>query len=1145
MHHSNRCALTSCTAPLPSGKKYVAIELLTKEILYFVVNLKTKGQELFEQVCNYLCLNDSELFGLALYTGDEYQFIDPALKISKIAPKSWKVQHGYGVDDFGKPLLTLHFRIQYYVDCHLLINDKITRHIYYLQLLQNVINYSQSLSNERALLLSAYALQADFGNYNSDRHKDKYFDPKKYFPERIIQNLGEDYIIKHIPAMHKDNISLSRGEAQVMYIKEASDRTAPHNLHFYKMHRKKTKADSNVWLAICAKGIEIYEENNLGLKNKLSTFLWHDIAKLYFEKKKFEIRSVGCPEERKFTYYASTEDLAKSLLWLCRMTHQFHMITQTRVQELKQLELEGHKPYRESYIYSDSLDMAWEKRQRDQQDQPVLPCSVSRLKKINATSNSNEQRVSVISSTSSNTTSGIVSDRIQSFDESEDDLEIENLTPLSSHNLGVASIKNRQHGMENKDNTSQCSERSEHSSSVESGMGDQLSVPCSGYWNTDGKRTTPTSSLLSGGSYTSFTDSTHSSSSQLSAITVKANLISPRVGTLSHRNCCWNSCCSNIVNDDDSNSDNIQNFTKTDLKTSNAISECIFVEQHQNFKNNGNSKNGFNKKLSPQEIEILLEKQLHRRQRCIHNYMHNTLPPFSFSNEEISSASSSQTLPCDHVHVIGALCSKKNLEETTINRQKNLLANSHSPLYSSTPTISQQSQIFSQEPYIKCASSLKFQSLPLQSVIYPVASVSHIHGRNATKIGVSSLTRHRTPLSIFNNRVSMMTAASEPNLCCSKILPDQKYISSVNSKASSNNSLHEDNSSIQNLSHKTMGKLLNNSPYNSNPVQLENPSDVVGLCDNVNSIDLNNFPCIPPPLAYRTTNDKVINDMNLPRYCTDEIHSCHQNCVHRNIPLTYFSKSLESLPSFIDNKQLMSKDMNNSCYEERFNKLSRKYESIPSLFNSFPDSANSLDLHQLREKSKDLDLPLISALCNDRSLLMLPKTVPTCSRQRHIGTKDFRRFSCSYVNSLQSNYFKSITETVKSSFGSLDHPLNLHLESSDYLCLKNISQFSTRNKTFTNHNTNNSQPSFSSKFYNSYPFISTSHFDSAMQHSHTVFCQHPSAILTSFGTLSNDNHHNENNKNFYPQRQLIPTKLSMLAQSCSSNGILYAKEQAS
>ena len=53
------------------------------------------------------------------------------------------------------------------------------------------------------------------------------------------------------------------------------------------------------------------------------------------------------------------------------------------------------------------------------------------------------------------------------------------------------------------------------------------------------------------------------------------------------------------------------------------------------------------------------------------------------------------------------------------------------------------------------------------------------------------------------------------------------------------------------------------------------------------------------------------------------------------------------------------------------------------------------DLHQLRQKSRDLNLPLITALFNDRSLMMVPKTVPG-SRQRHISTaRDIRRYSCS------------------------------------------------------------------------------------------------------------------------------------------------------
>lgn len=76
---------------------------------------------------------------------------------------------------------------------------------------------------------------------------------------QIISKIGKDFIIHNIPALHKDNAGLSRGEAQVGYIKEASDLTAPHNMHFYKMRRKKGKVWSSAWLGIKDSGLHIYE----------------------------------------------------------------------------------------------------------------------------------------------------------------------------------------------------------------------------------------------------------------------------------------------------------------------------------------------------------------------------------------------------------------------------------------------------------------------------------------------------------------------------------------------------------------------------------------------------------------------------------------------------------------------------------------------------------------------------------------------------------------------------------------------------------------------------------------------------------------------------------------------------------------------
>lgn len=45
------------------------------------------------------------------------------------------------------------------------------------------------------------------------------------------------------------------------------------------------------------------------------------------------------------------------------------------------------------------------------------------------------------------------------------------------------------------------------------------------------------------------------------------------------------------------------------------------------------------------------------------------------------------------------------------------------------------------------------------------------------------------------------------------------------------------------------------------------------------------------------------------------------------------------------------------------------------------DKNTSLDICSLREKSKNLDLPLISALCNDKSLLKQTNTIDSCKKQ--------------------------------------------------------------------------------------------------------------------------------------------------------------------
>lgn len=122
--------------------------------------------------------------------------------------------------------------------------------------------------------------------------------------------------------------------------------------------KSSTISSSDTWLAITITGLMIYSADlnasghNRRLKTRISFFPWSDIGKLSFDKKKFEIRSTG-PQSRKFIYYTQSEEIARFLLWFSRASHQFHLMALPKMREMLKREAEiNRRKYRESCISS-------------------------------------------------------------------------------------------------------------------------------------------------------------------------------------------------------------------------------------------------------------------------------------------------------------------------------------------------------------------------------------------------------------------------------------------------------------------------------------------------------------------------------------------------------------------------------------------------------------------------------------------------------------------------------------------------------------------------------------------------------------------------------------------------------------------------
>ncbi|XP_044732324.1 protein expanded [Chrysoperla carnea] len=395
--------LAACSLPpngaasLPPSARFLALHLLTnstdlsasgsstttQQTLYFIVEAKSRVKEVYSQTCLHFSqqgMLDTDLFGLALICDGEYLFAEPESKLSKYAPKSWRSSHTHGLDANGRPALAFYFRVQFYVDSPLLLRDETTRHHYYLQVRENAASRTGAavIAPDHALMLAGLALQADLGD-RSDNIQPGYFRPEDYVPPALRTPWG----IQTIESHHRQNRGLTRTEAEMQYIQEVCHLQEPINAHVFRLRASKQESlPGSILLAVYAHGVKVYPDNN-----PASTFLWGSIGKLSFERKKFEIRT----GHEKLTLYTTCDEKSKLLLGLCRDTHQFSMAMAPRLNEARKEVEKQRICFRDFYSYS------------------RIPRQSARP----------DQRISVISNTSSNTTSGIVSDRVHSEDELE------------------------------------------------------------------------------------------------------------------------------------------------------------------------------------------------------------------------------------------------------------------------------------------------------------------------------------------------------------------------------------------------------------------------------------------------------------------------------------------------------------------------------------------------------------------------------------------------------------------------------------------------------------------------------------------------------------------------------------------------------
>uniref|UniRef100_F6W7J5 FERM domain containing 1 n=1 Tax=Macaca mulatta TaxID=9544 RepID=F6W7J5_MACMU len=242
---------------MASEHRDVLVLLPSQEQLRLTVGVKATGRELFQQVCNAVSIRDTQFFGLCVIRNNEYIFMDLEQKLSKYFSKDWKKEI-YEENEKPRAPFVAFLRVQHYVENGRVISDHRARHLYYCHLKERVLRSQCAHREEAYFLLAACALQADLGDHREPAHTGRYFEPHSYFPQWITTKRGIDYILRHMPALHRERQGLSPKEAVLCFIQEAC-RLEDVPVHFFRLHKDKKEGHPTVILGLTLRGVHIYQ----------------------------------------------------------------------------------------------------------------------------------------------------------------------------------------------------------------------------------------------------------------------------------------------------------------------------------------------------------------------------------------------------------------------------------------------------------------------------------------------------------------------------------------------------------------------------------------------------------------------------------------------------------------------------------------------------------------------------------------------------------------------------------------------------------------------------------------------------------------------------------------------------------------------
>ncbi|PAV69730.1 hypothetical protein WR25_11440 [Diploscapter pachys] len=292
--------------------------------LEFAIQSNTTGKQLFDQVVKTVNLREIWYFGL--------QYID-----NKGLPTWLKLNKKVLSQDVKKePTLSFRFRAKFYPeDVGEEIIQDVTMRLFYLQVKDAILTDEIYCPPETSVLLASYAMQAKYGDYNPETHKQGCLTADRLLPQRVIGQfkLSTDEWEKRIMTWWADHKNTSREQAMLEYLKIAQD-LEMYGVNYFEIRNKK---GTELYLGVDALGLNIYEKHDR-LSPKVG-FPWSEIRNISFNDRKFVIKPID-KKANDFVFYAPRLRINKRILALCMGNHELYMRRRKpdtiEVQQMKQ-----------------------------------------------------------------------------------------------------------------------------------------------------------------------------------------------------------------------------------------------------------------------------------------------------------------------------------------------------------------------------------------------------------------------------------------------------------------------------------------------------------------------------------------------------------------------------------------------------------------------------------------------------------------------------------------------------------------------------------------------------------------------------------------------------------------------------------------